>query len=167
MSDQEFKENWKEEFQDLRKQVLLWERYWIPVPPKEVTEETVSEYVKELSPYFRRAKIWPLSWINLLVRIFFRIPIFGALMLLNLKIMEISILCCCSFLFLYMQYVDYPICDLMTVPACRNNGSYRLLFSLVLLLCGSTGYLMYFYGPIYILSGDKLVRWLEKVLDSL
>jgi hypothetical protein len=63
-----FEKKWKNEFRKNNKKVLLWERPFLPAPPRNLTEDAVVGYMKKTAPYLSRAKLFPLSQINELVR---------------------------------------------------------------------------------------------------
>ena len=70
MSYLEFQETWEKEIKDARKRVLIWERPFLPDIPDvdKLNEEVVVEEIQKLTPYFKRAKKRPLSWLNGLLK---------------------------------------------------------------------------------------------------
>jgi len=64
----EYKKKWKKKIDETQKGLLIWDRFSLPEIPLELTETNVESYVRELTPYRRRAGIRPLRWLSLLLR---------------------------------------------------------------------------------------------------
>ena len=56
MSSTEFQRKWELECLELQLKILFWERPNLPKPPKQYTEESITEYLRTLSPYLKRAQ---------------------------------------------------------------------------------------------------------------
>jgi hypothetical protein len=53
--ENEFQNKWKRKLEEEREKVLSWERLFLPPVPEELTEKSVTLYIKQIKPQLRRA----------------------------------------------------------------------------------------------------------------
>jgi formylglycine-generating enzyme len=68
-----FQNEWKMRFSKERSKVLLWEKPFRPAVPVKINEENVVGYLKDLTPYLKRAEILPFAVVNKILLVCLRI----------------------------------------------------------------------------------------------
>ena len=112
-----FKYEWKKKLEEERKKVLSLERPFLPPIPEELTEESVTLYIKQIKPQLRRGKnrfLRFISWV--LVEL-----VFGGLVVLG------------SF---GVFWGWYSLLVVLPSPPMHEIGRLLFAFSVLLTVCG-------------------------------